>query len=66
MLKQAVAPKDVWMPDLTAICDVLLGKLVNLPCADPAWRADTLQGYSTCAECVDSCTPFVFGTFAAL
>ncbi|KZW02889.1 hypothetical protein EXIGLDRAFT_664914 [Exidia glandulosa HHB12029] len=39
-----VAPKDVWMPDLTAIADVLMGKL----------------GYSTCAECVDSCTPFVF------
>ncbi|KAH7106291.1 hypothetical protein BKA62DRAFT_612214 [Auriculariales sp. MPI-PUGE-AT-0066] len=39
-----VAPKDVYMPDLTAISDCYLGKL----------------GYSTCAECVDSCTPFVF------
>lgn len=39
-----VAPKEVYMPDLTAICDVLMGKL----------------GYSTCAECVDSCTPFIF------
>jgi len=30
-----VAPKDVYMPDLTAVADVLLGKLVgiiNTPC----------------------------------
>jgi hypothetical protein len=28
-----IAPKDVYMPDLTAIADVLLGKLVSLsPC----------------------------------
>lgn len=40
-----VAPRDVYMPDVTAIGDVLLGKL----------------GYGTCAECVDSCTPFVYG-----
>jgi hypothetical protein len=40
-----VAPKDVYMPDVTAMGDVLLGKL----------------GYGTCAECVDSCTPFVYG-----
>jgi len=39
-----VAPKDVYMPDLTAIGDVLLGKL----------------GYGTVSECVDSCTPFVY------
>ncbi|CAE6414520.1 unnamed protein product [Rhizoctonia solani] len=39
-----VAPKDVYMPDVTAVGDVLLGKL----------------GYGTCAECVDSCTPFVY------
>ncbi|KAF8676997.1 galactokinase [Rhizoctonia solani] len=39
-----VAPKDVYMPDVTAMGDVLLGKL----------------GYGTCAECVDSCTPFVY------
>lgn len=39
-----VAPRDVWMPDLTAVADVLLGKL----------------GYGTCAECVDACTPFVY------
>jgi len=39
-----VAPKDVYMPDLTAIADVLLGKL----------------GYGTVSECVDSCTPFVY------
>ena len=25
-----VAPKDVYMPDLTAVADVLLGKLVRL------------------------------------
>jgi hypothetical protein len=42
-----VAPKDVYMPDVTAMGDVLLGKL----------------GYGTCAECVDSCTPFVYGEF---
>ncbi|KAF9260057.1 hypothetical protein L218DRAFT_933060 [Marasmius fiardii PR-910] len=39
-----VAPKDVYMPDLTAVADVLLGKL----------------GYGTVAECVDSKTPVVF------
>ncbi|KAJ7811096.1 hypothetical protein B0H14DRAFT_1476468 [Mycena olivaceomarginata] len=39
-----VAPRDVYMPDLTAIGDVLLGKL----------------GYGTVAECVDSSTPFVY------
>ncbi|KAI0072755.1 hypothetical protein K474DRAFT_1667435 [Panus rudis PR-1116 ss-1] len=39
-----VAPKDVYMPDLTAVADVLLGKL----------------GYGTVSECVDSATPFVF------
>jgi hypothetical protein len=25
-----VAPKDVYMPDLTAVADVLLGKLVSI------------------------------------
>ncbi|KAF7336950.1 hypothetical protein MVEN_02131400 [Mycena venus] len=39
-----VAPRDVYMPNLTAVGDVLLGKL----------------GYGTVAECVDSCTPFVY------
>ncbi|TFK40211.1 hypothetical protein BDQ12DRAFT_602020 [Crucibulum laeve] len=39
-----VAPRDVYMPDLTAIGDVLLGKL----------------GYGTVSECVDACTPFVY------
>ncbi|KAI0749755.1 hypothetical protein C8Q80DRAFT_1232487 [Daedaleopsis nitida] len=39
-----VAPRDVYMPDLTAAADVLLGKL----------------GYGTVSECVDSCTPFVY------
>ncbi|KAL5525717.1 hypothetical protein ACEPAG_7054 [Sanghuangporus baumii] len=39
-----LAPKDVYMPDLTALADVLLGKL----------------GYGTTAECVDACTPFVY------
>lgn len=42
-----LAPKDIYMPDLTALADVLLGKL----------------GYGTVSECVDACTPFVFGTF---
>ena len=40
-----VAPPDVYMPDLLACCDVMLGKL----------------GYGAVAECVDSCTPFVYG-----
>lgn len=40
------APRDVYVPDLTAICDVLLGKL----------------GYGTCSETVSSQTPFVYGT----
>ncbi|KAI0052294.1 hypothetical protein FA95DRAFT_1675278 [Auriscalpium vulgare] len=39
-----IAPKDVYMPDLMAVGDVLLGKL----------------GYGTVSECVDSCTPFVY------
>ncbi|KAF7797211.1 hypothetical protein EIP86_008403 [Pleurotus ostreatoroseus] len=39
-----VAPKYVYMPDLTAAADVLLGKL----------------GYGTVSECVDACTPFVY------
>ena len=40
-----VAPRDVYMPDLTAVADVLLGKL----------------GYGTVSECVDAQTPFVYG-----
>ncbi|KAI9061096.1 hypothetical protein FKP32DRAFT_1655051 [Trametes sanguinea] len=39
-----VAPRDVYMPDLTAVADVLLGKL----------------GYGTVSECVNACTPFVY------
>ncbi|KAJ7249236.1 hypothetical protein B0H12DRAFT_1019732 [Mycena haematopus] len=39
-----IAPRDVYMPDITVIGDVLLGKL----------------GYGTVSECVDSCTPFVY------
>ncbi|SJL09932.1 uncharacterized protein ARMOST_13314 [Armillaria ostoyae] len=39
-----VAPRDVYMPDLTAAADALLGKL----------------GYGTVSECVDSATPFVY------
>ncbi|KAI0264345.1 hypothetical protein BC834DRAFT_882547 [Gloeopeniophorella convolvens] len=39
-----IAPRDVYMPDLMAAGDVLLGKL----------------GYGTVSECVDSCTPFVY------
>lgn len=39
------APRDVYVPDLTAICDVLLGKL----------------GYGTCSETVSTQTPFVYG-----
>ena len=39
------APRDVYMPDLTAVCDVLLGKL----------------GYGTCSETVSTQTPFLYG-----
>ncbi|KLO17436.1 hypothetical protein SCHPADRAFT_821499 [Schizopora paradoxa] len=39
-----VAPRDIYMPDLTAVGDVLLGKL----------------GYGAVSECVDACTPFVY------
>ncbi|THU76168.1 hypothetical protein K435DRAFT_974530 [Dendrothele bispora CBS 962.96] len=39
-----IAPLNVYMPDLLAISDVLLGKL----------------GYGTVSECVDSQTPFVY------
>ncbi|KAJ3869190.1 hypothetical protein EV359DRAFT_30745 [Lentinula novae-zelandiae] len=39
-----LAPKDVYMPDLTAVADVLLGKL----------------GYGTVAECIDAGTPMVY------
>ncbi|KAF5366651.1 hypothetical protein D9615_010602 [Tricholomella constricta] len=54
-----VAPKDVYMPDLTAVGDVLLGKLVSL---FKLWvRYFRLGvGYGTVSECVDSCTPFVY------
>ncbi|KAF8577788.1 hypothetical protein K439DRAFT_1417894 [Ramaria rubella] len=39
-----IAPRDVYMPDLTAIADVLLGKL----------------GYGTVSESVAQSTPFVY------
>jgi len=39
-----VAPRDVYMPDLMAVSDVLLGKL----------------GYGAVSESVESCTPFVY------
>ncbi|KAH6913141.1 hypothetical protein BKA70DRAFT_1384105 [Coprinopsis sp. MPI-PUGE-AT-0042] len=39
-----VAPRHVYMPDLIAVSDVLLGKL----------------GYGTVSECVDTGTPFVY------
>ncbi|KIY64423.1 hypothetical protein CYLTODRAFT_401903 [Cylindrobasidium torrendii FP15055 ss-10] len=39
-----IAPRDVYMPDLTAIGDVVLGKL----------------GYGTVSECINVQTPFVY------
>ncbi|KAF9648007.1 hypothetical protein BDM02DRAFT_3169160 [Thelephora ganbajun] len=39
-----IAPKDVYMPDLSAVADVLLGKL----------------GYGSVSEALDSRTPFVY------
>jgi hypothetical protein len=59
-----VAPRDVYMPDLTAIGDVLLGKLVGSRMFQPQMpEAEETQGYGTVAECVDSSTPFVYGKF---
>jgi len=40
-----IAPRDVYMPDLMVIGDVLLGKL----------------GYGTVSEAIDSGTPFMYG-----
>ena len=40
-----LAPRDVYMPDLMVIGDVLLGKL----------------GYGTVSEAIDSSTPFIYG-----
>jgi len=60
-----VAPLDVYMPDLMAVADVLLGKLVNQAFFNCSWNEtgsylDT-QGYGTVSECIDSCSPFVYG-----
>lgn len=41
-----VAPSDVYMPDITAMSDVLLGKL----------------GYGTVSECLNTKTPLIYGT----
>lgn len=58
-----VAPKEIYMPDLTAVADVLLGKLVRSTSNSSGyvWLTGELQGYGTVSECVDSCTPFVYG-----
>ena len=59
-----IAPRDVYMPDLMAVGDVLLGKLVRLHskrCSDWFIALTCSQGYGTVSECVDSCTPFVYG-----
>ena len=58
-----VAPRDIYMPDLTAIADVLLGKLVCGPnCYSyVVLSLTTAKGYGTVSECVDACTPFVYG-----
>ncbi len=40
-----IAPRNIYMPDLMVIGDVLLGKL----------------GYGTCSEAIDSGTPFIYG-----
>jgi hypothetical protein len=66
-----LAPMNIYMPDLTAVADALLGKLVSFFSVISTGRSSTLetdiivfaviQGYGTVAECVDSCTPFVYG-----
>ena len=64
-----VAPKYVYMPDLTAVSDVLLGKLV---CVSTRLDSGSIylivhpQGYGTVSECVDACTPFVYGQCSPL
>ncbi|KAH7884391.1 hypothetical protein F5I97DRAFT_1889167 [Phlebopus sp. FC_14] len=58
-----IAPNYVYMPDLTAIADVLLGKLVRSSFHGHQYVPHVLsrsQGYGTVSECVDSCTPFVY------
>ena len=40
-----LAPRDIYMPDLMVVGDVLLGKL----------------GYGTVSEAIDSATPFMYG-----
>ena len=68
-----VAPRDVYMPDLTAVADVLLGKLVGYRHQARAWLFILatqlilfLKGYGTVSECVDACTPFVYGLLLSL
>ncbi|KAK0194058.1 hypothetical protein F5146DRAFT_1110435 [Armillaria mellea] len=56
-----VAPRDVYMPDLTAAADALLGKLVRPPILSCVVEIiELLQGYGTVSECVDSATPFIY------
>lgn len=58
-----VAPRDVYMPDLVAIGDVVLGKLVRSPLFSRVFVSKNwFQGYGMTSECVDACTPFVYGT----
>lgn len=61
-----VAPKDVHMVDLTAVGDVLLGKLVHFHSTIFLNILTIYQGYGTVSECLDGCTPFVYGNIFIL
>jgi len=57
---------DIYVPDVCAISNVLLGKLVRcLPIINGA-ILNNLQGYGTCSETITAQLPFVFGLFSAL
>lgn len=56
------APRDIYVPDLTAICDVLLGKLVSTMYVSLSKSVLMVssQGYGTCSETVATQTPFLY------
>ena len=57
-----VAPRDIYMPDLVAVGDVVLGKLVSHHLFSILGSSELFfQGYGMTSECVDACTPFVYG-----
>ncbi|KAF8519555.1 hypothetical protein JB92DRAFT_2828411 [Gautieria morchelliformis] len=55
-----VAPRDVYMPDLMAIADVLLGKLVYEIPVKTRRRNRISQGCGTVSDCAAQSTPLVY------